>query len=65
MDVEELEHAVSKLPPEKLAEFSEWFREYLADAWDEQIERDAQAGRLDEKIEQAKEDYEAGRTTSL
>ena len=65
MDVEELEQAVSKLPPEKLAEFSEWFREYLADAWDEQIERDAQAGRLDEKIEQAKEDYEAGRTTSL
>jgi len=65
MDVEELEQAVSKLPPEKLAEFSEWFREYVADAWDEQIERDAKTGRLDEKIEQAKEDYEAGQTTSL
>ncbi|MFB6230632.1 MAG: hypothetical protein ABEL04_05690 [Salinibacter sp.] len=65
MNVEELEQAVSKLPPEKLAEFSEWFREYRADVWDEQIERDAKDGRLDEKIEKAKEDYEAGRTTSL
>ena len=65
MEVEKLEQAVTELPPEKLLEFSEWFREYLAEAWDEQIERDAQAGRLDGKIEQAKEDYEAGRTTSL
>ena len=65
MEVEELEQAVAELSPEKLAEFSEWFREYLADAWDEQIERDAEAGRLDDKIEQAKEEYEAGRTTSL
>ncbi len=65
MDVEELEQAVSKLPPEKLAEFSEWFQEYVADAWDGQTERDAQAGRLDEKIEEAKEEYEAGRTPSL
>jgi hypothetical protein len=65
MEVEELEKAVAELPPEKLAEFSDWFREYLADVWDEQIERDVKAGRLDEKIEKAKEDHEAGQTTSL
>jgi len=65
MEVEELEKAVAELSPEKLAEFSDWFREYLAEAWDEQIERDAKDGRLDDKIEKAKEDYETGRTTSL
>ena len=63
--VEELKAAVARLSPEELATFSRWFEEFVADAWDEQIERDALAGRLDQAGRQADEDFEAGRCTPL
>ena len=39
--------------------------EMEADAWDKQIEKDANAGRLDALAEQATADFEAGRYTEL
>lgn len=53
---------MTQLPPEDLASFSTWFEEYLAEQWDQQIEADAEAGRLDHRIEKAKRDHEAGRS---
>jgi hypothetical protein len=47
MSVQELETAVSRLSKEELATFSQWFEGFVADAWDRQIEKDAQDGRLD------------------
>jgi hypothetical protein len=39
---------MSKLAAQELSVFSEWFKEYVADQWDLQIERDAiAAGTLD------------------
>lgn len=35
------------------------------DEWDKQIEEDAKAGRLDEIVREAREDYEKGRTRPL
>jgi len=65
MSVEELEQAVSRLSTEELNAFSGWFEEYLADQWDQQIEADAHAGRLDAAGQRADEDFEAGRVTPL
>ena len=39
--VQDLEKAVSNLPPEELAKFRSWFEEFDAGAWDEQFEKDA------------------------
>ncbi len=65
MDIEELEAAVARLSDEKLAKFSKWFEEFMADQWDRQIEADILAGRLDAAGQRADEDFIAGRATPL
>jgi hypothetical protein len=65
MSLQELEKAVAGLSPGDLDAFSQWFEEFLADAWDRQVDADAQAGRLDAAIKQADDDFEAGRCTPL
>ena len=65
VSVQDLETAVTKLPKEELARFSQWFEEYVADEWDRQIEADILAGRFDDAGKRAKADYEAGRCTPL
>lgn len=65
MSLQELEAAVAHLPAEELVAFAKWFDEFLADAWDEQIEADLQAGRLDSAGNQADADFEAGRCKPL
>jgi len=47
MDVKEIETAIANLPPAKIAELAKWFEEFHAQRWDQQIERDLRAGRLD------------------
>jgi hypothetical protein len=65
MSLQELETAVTQLAPEDLTAFARWFEEYLADAWDRQIEADIKAGRLDEAGRRADADFEAGRCKPL
>ena len=60
MSIEELESVVSRLPAGELAQFSQWFEEFMADQWDRQIEQDVQAGRLDGLLKQADQDYADG-----
>ncbi len=47
MTVEEIIRAVEMLPPDKLARFRAWFDQFDAARFDEKIERDAAAGKLD------------------
>lgn len=63
--VQRLEREVEELTREELAAFRKWFREYDSATWDEQIEQDAPAGRLDKLAEKALADHEAGRTKEL
>jgi hypothetical protein len=63
--VQEIEKALTKLPPEKLAEFRSWYTEFDAAQWDEQIENDIQAGRLDAFADQALNDLSQNRRRSL
>ena len=65
MSVQEIEAAVSRLPPDQLNRFTEWFDEFRSDEWDRQIEADANAGRLDGLIREAEADIAAGRVRPL
>jgi hypothetical protein len=59
--VEDIEKAVAKLNAEQLARFRAWFEEYQAQLFDERIERDAKAGKLDRLIATARANHKAGR----
>ena len=61
--VDEIETAVSKLSPEEQARFRCWFFKFDAGQWDDQIERDINAGRLDQLAEQALKRFQEGRCT--
>lgn len=65
VSVKDLELAVTRLRPEELDVFAQWFEEFLADAWDRRIESDIAAGRLDEAGRKADADFESGRCTPL
>lgn len=43
-----IEQDIQALSPDELAQFRAWFLEYDWAIWDRQIERDAEAGRLDD-----------------
>ena len=65
MSVPELKTAVVSLPRADLEAFAQWFEQHLADAWDQRIEEDIRAGRLDEAGRRADADFEAGRCKPL
>ena len=53
---------VQKLPPEDVFELSRWIREYEAELWDKQIERDIRSGKLDKLAQQAIAELRDGKT---
>lgn len=63
--IEEIERAVTELPPEKLAEFRAWFAAFDARTWDREFEEDVEAGRLDALADEALRDLDEGRCTEL
>jgi hypothetical protein len=63
--VEEITAAIERLPADDVARVQAWLAEYAERLWDEQIERDERAGRLDVLIDRALEDHRAGRTRPL
>ncbi|HET7802988.1 MAG TPA: hypothetical protein VFL53_02010 [Pseudolabrys sp.] len=65
MTVEDLEKAVAKLPPDQFAKFREWFETFDAARFDQKIERDANAGRLDGFAERALAEFRKGRARDL
>jgi hypothetical protein len=63
--VEEITAAIEHLSPDDVARLRAWLAEFAERLWDEQIERDEQAGRLDALIDKALEEHRAGRTRPL
>ena len=63
--VEKIEQSVKELARDELAQFREWFAEFDAAKWDEQIATDVKAGRLDTLINEAKTEIANGRTRPL
>jgi hypothetical protein len=52
MSVKDIKLAITRLPSTELAELADWFEEFHAQAWDEQIEKDVEAGRFDQLVQQ-------------
>jgi hypothetical protein len=61
----EIERAVERLTPTELASFRDWFARFDGDAWDQKIEADATAGRLDSLVNEALADLRSGRCAEL
>lgn len=57
--VVEIEDAIKQLPSTQLSELRQWFDEFVADQWDDQIQADAHAGNLDFLLQQADEAHKA------
>lgn len=64
-EVEQLEQRVSNLPPKDLAQFRAWFLEFDARLWDQQIETDLKAGKLDSLIAEARAEFKCGNSRLL
>jgi hypothetical protein len=63
--VEQIEAAIVSLPPEDFKRLARWMREQDEALWDQQIERDIAAGRLEALAAEAIAEYEAGRTRAI
>ena len=63
--VEAIETQVKHLSLPQLKQFRNWFDDWDANAWDEQIEADAQAGKLDALAEEALSEYNAGKAKEI
>ena len=60
MSVVEIEAAIKTLPKEELAQFNQWYQEFLEEHWDEQIRQDVRASKLDFLTEEARRERDAG-----
>jgi hypothetical protein len=65
MTVEDLERAVSELPPDQLAKLREWFEAFDGTRFDQKIVRDAKFDKLDRLADQAIDDFCKGRAREL
>ena len=68
--LEDIKKAVATLDPAEREAFRRWFESFTASPftdrqWDEQIERDASAGKFDELAHQAVADHKKGRSKAL
>jgi hypothetical protein len=57
--------AVRNLSPSDLSSFRKWFQEFDAEAWDQQLERDVHANRLDALAEESLRDLREKRCSDL
>lgn len=63
--VESIEQQINALSAEEVAQLRAWFFEFDWALWDQQLERDVAAGKLDALAEKALRDHAAGKTTPL
>ena len=63
--IQEIESAITKLKPEEIRTVGAWLDELREEMWDQRIAADAKAGRLDKLMEEARQDFEAGRCGPL
>jgi hypothetical protein len=59
--VEDIEKAIEKRGAREFDRLREWFDEYQAARFDEEIARDAEAGKLDRLADAAVADFRKGR----
>ena len=65
MSVQEIETAAKELPTDELDGLVTRLFDFFNERWDKQIEADAKAGRLDNLLNEAREEIRRGRTKPL
>jgi len=63
--VEELETAVDSLSQEEYSRFRRWFLDRDWEKWDQEIEEDTKAGRLDFLVQEAVEEKQRNKLRNL
>ena len=63
--IQEIERAIDGLTPEQIQELYLWLDEHHPHSIDARLQSDLAAGRLDQAIQKALEDEEAGRIQPL
>ena len=58
--VEEIEAAISGLPSEEFQRLAQWFRKLEQARWDDQMDRDSSAGKLDFLFDEASSESAGG-----
>ena len=63
--VEKIEREIAALSRAELAEFRRWFADFDAARWDEQLQADIAAGKLDPLADEALAEHRLGRSRRL
>jgi hypothetical protein len=63
--LDEIKEAVARLDGEQFSRFRQWFIERDADAWEQEMGEDIQAGKLDFLAEEGLLDFQAGKVHKL
>lgn len=63
--LEQIEKSVTELEPKELEAFSEWFEQFQAERWEQQIETDSGTGKLDRLANLALDEFRAGKTRRM
>ena len=63
--VEQLEQQIQQLSSSEFAELRQWLLEQDWEQWDQQIERDAAAGKLERVFAEAREAHGQGKSTKF
>lgn len=63
--VEQIESAILKLSPQELIHLADWVLDLDEQRWDEQIERDVVAGKLDFLAQETLAEFEAANCRTL
>jgi hypothetical protein len=58
--VEEIEAAIARLPPEEFRRLAQWFRAREQAQWDEQLDSDSASGQLDFLFDEADNESRQG-----
>ena len=64
-NIDLIKAAIANLPEDEVAQLRVWLAEFDAARFDEQIERDAAAGKLDAMMDAARANAKAGRRWEL
>jgi hypothetical protein len=59
--LEQIEAAILTLPADEFQQLRQWFLDMDFQRWDEQLEQDIAAGKLDALAEEAIAEFKAGR----
>lgn len=63
--VEQIEAEILKLSPQELSQLAGWVLDLDEQRWDEQIEKDIGAGKLDFLAQEALAEFESGNCRTL